>query len=160
VFSCTGRLVNILKLNMIIIEYLLPGYLPYCRYYPRHTVIRFVSTSAKFGICTVASWAYKRHLLKIKCVHSSLNVNILASTSVPFRPTTVQVPNLADNSAWLNYFMYLIQHYIICRASDSTVSEDAGIEPGLLLLWHLQSDDLTPRLDLVVDQRVDFTVHL
>ena len=35
------------------------------------------------------------HLLKIKCVHSRVNVNILASTSVPFRPTTVPVPNLA-----------------------------------------------------------------
>jgi hypothetical protein len=32
-------------------------------------------------------------LLKIKCVHSRVNVNILASTSVPFRPMTVQVPN-------------------------------------------------------------------
>jgi hypothetical protein len=25
--------------------------------------------------------------------------------------------------------MYVIQHCIICRPSDSTVSEDAGIEP-------------------------------
>jgi hypothetical protein len=45
------------------------------------------------------------HLLKIKYVDSRVNVNILASTSVPFRPTMVQVPNLAltrhdmDNSA-------------------------------------------------------------
>jgi hypothetical protein len=45
------------------------------------------------------------HLLKIKCVDSRVNVNILAPTSVPFRPKTVQVPNLAltrhdiDNSA-------------------------------------------------------------
>ncbi len=51
--------------------------------------------------------------LKINCVHSRLNVNILASQSVPFRPTTVQVPNLAltwhetDNSAWLNFFYVL-----------------------------------------------------
>jgi hypothetical protein len=29
--------------------------------------------------------------LKIKCLYSLLNVNILASTSVPFRPT--MVPN-------------------------------------------------------------------
>jgi hypothetical protein len=35
------------------------------------------------------------HLLKIKCVDSRVNVNILASTSVPFTLTTVQVPNLA-----------------------------------------------------------------
>ncbi len=43
--------------------------------------------------------------MKIKCVDSRVNVNILAS-SVPFRPTTVQVPNLAltrhdmDNSVY------------------------------------------------------------
>jgi hypothetical protein len=37
------------------------------------------------------------HLLKIKCVDSMVNVNILASTSVPFTRTTVQVPNLALN---------------------------------------------------------------
>ncbi len=35
------------------------------------------------------------HLLKIKCVASRVNVHILASTSVPFTLTTVQVPNLA-----------------------------------------------------------------
>ncbi len=33
--------------------------------------------------------------MKIKCVHPMVNVNILASTSVPFRPTMVQEPNLA-----------------------------------------------------------------
>jgi hypothetical protein len=36
-----------------------------------------------------------RHLLKIKCAHSRFNVNFFASTSAPFRPTTVQVPNVA-----------------------------------------------------------------
>ena len=30
---------------------------------------------------------------------------------------------------WI-YFMSNIQHCFICRPSDSTVSEDAGIEPG------------------------------
>jgi hypothetical protein len=37
------------------------------------------------------------HLLKIKCVHSRLYVNISDSTSVLFRPATVPVPNLASN---------------------------------------------------------------
>jgi hypothetical protein len=49
------------------------------------------------------------HLLKIKCVDSRMNVHILASASVTFTLTTVQVPILAlthkktDNSAgsWL-----------------------------------------------------------
>ncbi len=50
----------------------------------------------------------------------------------------------------LDFFsMYCIQHCFICRPSDSTVSEDAGIEPGLLWLGHWQSDVLTTRLDLV-----------
>jgi hypothetical protein len=35
------------------------------------------------------------HLLKIKCVDSRVNTHILASTSVPFTLTTVQVPNVA-----------------------------------------------------------------
>ncbi len=35
------------------------------------------------------------HFLKKKCVDSKVNVHILASTSVPFTLTTVQVPNLA-----------------------------------------------------------------
>jgi hypothetical protein len=34
------------------------------------------------------------NLLKIKCVGSSVNGQILASTSVPFTLKTLQVPNL------------------------------------------------------------------
>ncbi len=30
---------------------------------------------------------------------------------------------------WIFLSMYVIQHGFICRPSDSTVSEDAGIEP-------------------------------
>ncbi len=40
-----------------------------------------------------------------------------------------------------------IQHCFICRPSDSAVSEDAGIELGLMGLWHWQSDALTSRLE-------------
>jgi hypothetical protein len=55
---------------------------------------------------------------------------------------------------FLNIYFYLlmcfIQHCFICRPSDSTVSEDAGIEPrtGCDLL-HWQSGVLTIRLDLI-----------
>ncbi len=38
------------------------------------------------------------------------------------------------------FFRYDIQHCFICRPSDSNVSEDAGIEPGQLLLRHWLSD--------------------
>jgi hypothetical protein len=57
--------------------------------------------------------------------------------------------------------MYVIQHFFIPRPSDSTVSEDAGIEPStvetfivsetffFLRFWHRQPDALTTRLDLI-----------
>ncbi len=54
------------------------------------TAIRFVSASA-----FAPSWVEMVHLLNIKCIHFRVNVNILASTIVPVRPTAVQVPNLA-----------------------------------------------------------------
>ncbi len=46
---------------------------------------------------------------------------------------------------------YIIQHCCICRPTDSTVSEDAGIKPnpGLFGLWHWQSDALTTWLDVI-----------
>jgi hypothetical protein len=54
-----------------------------------YTVIRLVSTSAKIGICSVVG--LNRILVEDKMrIHSRVNVNILASTSVPFRPTTVK----------------------------------------------------------------------
>ncbi len=59
----------------------------------RHTVIRFVCVSAKFGTCTVES--VNGTLVSLKCAHSPWNQRILSSTSVPFTVTTVQVPNLA-----------------------------------------------------------------
>ncbi len=46
-------------------------------------------------------------------------------------------------------FMYEIQHCLICRPSDSTVSEATGIEPRQLRLRHWLSDVLTTRLDLI-----------
>jgi hypothetical protein len=36
------------------------------------------------------------------------------------------------------FFIYFIQYFFICRHSDSTVSENTGIEPGLLRLRHWQ----------------------
>ncbi len=48
------------------------------------------------------------------------------------------------------FFLYFIQLCFICRPSDSTVSEDAGIEPqGQLRLWRWLSDVLTTGLDLI-----------
>jgi hypothetical protein len=45
--------------------------------------------------------------------------------------------------------MYFMQHFSICRPSDSTVSTNAGIEPRIVQQWHWQSDALTIRLDLI-----------
>jgi hypothetical protein len=46
--------------------------------------------------------------------------------------------------------MYVIQHCNICRPSDSTVSEDAGIEPKTVATLALTAIyALTIRLDLI-----------
>ncbi len=41
----------------------------------------------------------------------------------------------------LFFFKYCSQYCFICRASASTVSEDAGVEPRTLRLWHRQTQD-------------------
>ncbi len=44
--------------------------------------------------------------MKIKCVDSRVNVNIFASTSVPFILTTVQVPNLElTHKKWITVYI-------------------------------------------------------
>jgi hypothetical protein len=50
--------------------------------------------------------------------------------------------------------MYDIQHCFICRLSDSTVSEDAGIEPrtvatAALAVRRTRRDLINARLDLI-----------
>ncbi len=45
--------------------------------------------------------------------------------------------------------MHDFQYCFICRPSDSTVSEDAGSNPGQLRLRHWLSDALTTWLDLI-----------
>ncbi len=57
----------------------------------RHTVFRFVSTSAKFGICTVVG--KKGALVEAKISTCITSCAISASTSVPFRLTTAQMTN-------------------------------------------------------------------
>jgi hypothetical protein len=47
------------------------------------------------------------------------------------------------------FCMYFIQNCFICRPADSTVSEDTGIKPRTLWLWHWQSDAVTTWLDLI-----------
>jgi hypothetical protein len=46
------------------------------------------------------------HWLRIKCEDSRVNVNIFASTSVPFILITVQVPNLAlTHKKWITVYL-------------------------------------------------------
>ncbi len=79
------------------------------------------------------------HLLKIKCVHSWVNVNILASTSVPFIPMTVQVPNLALNGKWDlkswngNERRYLCMHW--AKVPSNMFSIHVGDLIKLSLYW-------------------------
>ncbi len=60
------------------------------------------------------------------------------SVPVPHRSGSAPGPRTANTAKrikkkgeffWFFLFMYDIQHCFICRPSDSTVSEDAGIEP-------------------------------
>jgi hypothetical protein len=46
-------------------------------------------------------------------------------------------------------FMFFIQHCFIWRPSNSTVSEDAGIEQWTVVIWQWQSDALPTLLDLI-----------
>ncbi len=48
-------------------------------------------------------------------------------------------------------FLYFIQHCLLCRPSDSNVSEDAGIKPLQACCDSAlaQSEALTTRLDLI-----------
>jgi hypothetical protein len=47
------------------------------------------------NLALAPSWVSMGHLLNINCVDSMVNTHILATTSVPFTLTPVQVPNLA-----------------------------------------------------------------
>ncbi len=42
-----------------------------------------------------------------------------------------------ENFYFIYFFMYFIQHCFICRSSDSTVSEDVGIEPRTVATFAL-----------------------
>jgi hypothetical protein len=46
-------------------------------------------------------------------------------------------------------FKYVIQHCCICRPTDSTVSEDAGIEPRTVATLALTARRLITWLDLI-----------
>jgi hypothetical protein len=59
------------------------------------TVIRFDSTSAKYGFFTVVLYLNGTLVEDKMRTFSGGDVDVLASTSVPFRSTTVQNPNLA-----------------------------------------------------------------
>jgi hypothetical protein len=63
------------------------------------------------------------HLLKIKCIDSRENVHILASTSVPFTLTTVQVPNLALTlTKWITVYKSDLTDYLLEYVQESLLS--------------------------------------
>jgi hypothetical protein len=81
------------------------------------------------------------YLLKIKCVDSRENVHILASISVPFTLTTVQMPNLAlthtkrktvYKSDLTDHLFEHVQESLLSSASSTTSSpgeEDSSCMP-------------------------------
>jgi hypothetical protein len=82
------------------------------------------------NLALAPSWVWLGQLLKIKCVHSRVNVNILASTCVPFRPVTVQVPNLSltwhetDNSTWRKVSYYMRKWAMFRNVQKETMLKD------------------------------------
>jgi hypothetical protein len=55
-----------------------------------------------------------------------------------------------DFFGFFSFFVYDIQHCLICRPSDTTVSEDAGIDPPDSCDYGIgKSDAITTRLDLI-----------
>ncbi len=60
--------------------------------------------------------------------------------------------NNTNREIFLDFFnvRYFIQHCFIFRPSDSTVSEDAGVELRIVANLALASDALTSRLDLEI----------
>jgi len=57
---------------------------------------------------------------------------IFFNRAVPSQEQAVALESarkICSRGIFLNFFRYFIQHCFICRPSDSTVSEDAGIEP-------------------------------
>ncbi len=98
----------------------------YCYYC---TVIRFVSISAKFGICSVVGLSGA--LVEANTHLGHLNVRILASKSVPLRPMTVQMPNLALMETKLITVCKLITSAIVSKITAFI----RRVEPSFL--WDL-----------------------
>jgi len=67
---------------------------------PTYTLIRFVSFSAQFGTCNVVGL---NGTLDEAKMFTSFNVRVLSWTSVPFRPATVQMPNLLLTETKIDY---------------------------------------------------------
>jgi hypothetical protein len=60
------------------------------------------------------------HLLKIKCGESRVNVHILATTSISFTRTTVQVPNLAlTHTKRITVYLLYVTNTVIRFVSNS-----------------------------------------
>jgi hypothetical protein len=60
--------------------------------------------------------------------------------SFSHRYVVVQICNILKGKLFgffgIMLFMFVIQHFLNCRPLDSTLSEDAGSNPGLLRLCH------------------------
>jgi hypothetical protein len=75
-------------------------------------------------------------------VSSAIPLPVMPSGRVDWYP-------LLTGGFFILFFMYFIQHYFICRPSDFTVAENAGIEPRAVATLAWRSDPLTTQLDLI-----------
>ncbi len=83
----------------------------------------------------------------------------MSSSSIPLwtQPHHSETTTLSSLIFSINVFtvlcMYFIQH-CICRPSDPQWRRMLGSNPGLLRLWHWQSDALTTLLNLIYYEKV------
>ncbi len=84
--------------------------------------------SGDMQVCQYSNWRVAIHVNVIKFVLNTLIQYTIRSDELCFF-YKIWFQFLKGDFFGFFLFMYDIQHCLICRPSDSTVSEDDGIEP-------------------------------
>ncbi len=93
-------------------------------------------------VCQFWSLTRTKRLKKWKFSFENLNQNKLYFPILVSDQKSIKIisPNRIEGGFfWIFLFIYDIQHCFICRPSDSTVSEDAGIEPMTLSYIYIKN---------------------
>ncbi len=82
-----------------------------------------------------------------ECNKEKLKASQYHSIKEKFIIIIIYANSLAGEFFWDFFFFDCIQHCFICRPQIPLCRRMLGSNPGLLRLWHWQSDALTTRLD-------------